>query len=71
MSESAPPTLLFHGDQDPNVPIEQSERMVAALSRVGVSAKLIVKKGEGHGWTDTPEDVAKVVEFLEKALKKP
>jgi acetyl esterase/lipase len=48
----APPFLLIHGDADPVVPLQQSEVMVAALKREGVSAELIVKPGGGHPWLE-------------------
>ena len=68
-TRTAAPTLIFHGDKDVSVPIEQSERMVAALRAVGASADLVTKPGEGHGWTDTADDVAKVVAWLDRHLR--
>ncbi len=44
-----PPFLLIHGDADPVVPFEWSERMLAALNEVSVPAKLIRVAGGGHG----------------------
>lgn len=50
------PTLIVHGDLDDAVPLQQSESMIAALQQANVPSKLIIKKGEGHGWKDiSPE----------------
>ena len=70
VGRSAAPTLLFHGDKDENVPLEQAEKMHAALTKAGVLAELVVKRGEGHGWSDNPEDSAKIVDWLNRHLRK-
>lgn len=44
-----PPFLLIHGDADPVVPYEWSERMLAALQGAGVEASLMTVPGGGHG----------------------
>ena len=49
VSPDDPPFLVMHGDQDPGVPIEQSERFVAALRHAGVDTTWHVVKGAGHG----------------------
>ena len=50
VSPVTPPVLIFHGDQDELVPLQQSERFVARLRDAGVTHKLIVVQGEKHGW---------------------
>ena len=50
VSGATPPVLLFHGDEDELVPLQQSELMVARLREAGVAHELIVAKGQGHGW---------------------
>jgi len=44
-----PPLLLLHGDQDPQMPINQSHELEGAYERAGLDAKLIVVHGAGHG----------------------
>jgi len=44
------PLILFHGDQDRVVPLDQSERIVASLRARGVPHEFHVYQGEGHGW---------------------
>ncbi len=48
------PTWAFHGAADRVVPLEQSERMIAALKQAGGDAQLTVYPGVGHdAWTST------------------
>jgi predicted peptidase len=48
------PTWAFHGADDHIVPLEQSERMIAALKKAGGDARLTVYPGVGHdAWTQT------------------
>jgi acetyl esterase/lipase len=56
VSEDDPPVLLYHGDADNAVPIQQSELLVTQLKKVGVKHKLIIAKDKGHGWEDPLED---------------
>jgi acetyl esterase/lipase len=45
-----PPFLIMHGDQDPLVPINQSELLEAALRKAGVPVTFHVVQGAGHGF---------------------
>src|SRR5690606_34848053 len=42
VTRSYPPTLLIHGDQDTDVPYEQSVQMAAALQQHGVEHELMI-----------------------------
>jgi len=73
-----PPFLLFHGDSDPLVPIEQSRILLAALQAAGVPVELVIVENAGHGFkpeegkTISPsrqEIAQRVVEFFEEQLK--
>jgi dipeptidyl aminopeptidase/acylaminoacyl peptidase len=68
-NRKAAPTLLFHGAKDPNVPLQQSETMLAALKKAGVAADLVIKPAEGHGWSDNAEDTARIVDWLNQHLR--
>jgi dipeptidyl aminopeptidase/acylaminoacyl peptidase len=48
----AGPLLLFHGSDDPVVPIEQSERLADSVRAGGGEVELVVYEGEGHGFRD-------------------
>jgi acetyl esterase/lipase len=43
-----PPIVTVHGDQDPLVPYDQDVRLHAALTRKGVSNRLVTIPGGGH-----------------------
>ena len=53
VTKSAPPFLIFHGDQDTLVPIAQSEELNDKLHAAGVESHLIVIHGKGHGFALT------------------
>jgi acetyl esterase/lipase len=68
-----PPTLLLHGDNDTDVPYEQSVAMAAELKRVGVVHELISIKGGGHGFDGKgmkDADVSAAFDKIEQFLKK-
>lgn len=44
-----PPLLLLHGDQDPQMPINQAIEAQGAYERVGASVQCIFVHGAGHG----------------------
>ena len=45
-----PPTLLVHGDEDTDVPFEQSVLMAQELQRHGVDHEFLALPGSGHGF---------------------
>ena len=50
----ARPLLVAHGEDDSNVPISQSKKLVAALKKAGIKDfEYVAYKGEGHGFSDT------------------
>jgi acetyl esterase/lipase len=51
-----PPTLLLHGDQDTDVPYEQSVLMAAELSRQGIEHTLITIRDGPHGFDGNTDD---------------
>jgi acetyl esterase/lipase len=63
------PTLLIHGDRDELVPLQQSEAMLARLQEKGVPAKLMVRKGVGHGnIIATLQDLTHVAQWFDTYL---
>ncbi len=44
-----PPLLLLHGDQDPQMPINQSHELVGAYKKVGLPVQIEVIYGGKHG----------------------
>ena len=66
-----PPLLLLHGDQDPQMPINQSHELEGAYERAGLEADFIVVHGAAHGGDAfySPENVERVASFLNAGLK--
>lgn len=62
------PLLLIHGDADPLVPLQQSQKLVDAVKAAGGSAELIVKKGGGHPWMTIPEEVKVMADWFDRQL---
>ena len=50
ISADYPPTMLIHGDNDTDVPYEQSVSMADALCRAGVECELITSPKGSHGF---------------------
>lgn len=68
-SKDDPPFLIVHGDQDMTVPYNQSERLAAALRKVGVDVKFITVRGGGHGGFRSEELTARVRRFFDRHLR--
>ena len=66
-----PPLLLLHGDQDPQMPINQSHELQAAYERQGLDAGFIVVHGAVHGGDEffSPRNVELVAAFLDDHLR--
>jgi acetyl esterase/lipase len=63
------PTLIYHGDADTLVPLQQSESIVEKLKAAGVDANLVVKKGSGHGWLSMGRDMEAFADWFDSHLK--
>ena len=65
------PILTFHGTRDPLVPPNQSTKLAEAMSRVGVSGRVELLIGAGHGWTgpEMSRTMDETYDFFEKRLK--
>ena len=71
-----PPTLLLHGDNDTDVPFEQSVLMAKELERHGIQHEFIAMPGRGHGFDADMSDPTiaasfdRVLSFLKKQLSR-
>jgi acetyl esterase/lipase len=69
----SPPFLLQHGTKDPVVPVQQSIEFAAKLSNLLGEDQVILELLEGAEHADerfeTPENVDRVLEFLDSYLK--
>lgn len=66
-----PPLFIFHGDQDPQVPINQSHELVGRYEALGLPVKFTVLHGAAHGGAafSRPERIEECRKFLVEALK--
>jgi acetyl esterase/lipase len=64
--ESAP-ALMIHGEKDV-MPPHHSTRMADELKAQGVPAEVIIKKGEGHGWSNMEPDMQRLADWHDRHL---
>jgi acetyl esterase/lipase len=69
VKSTSPPFLLFHGDKDPVVPLQQSKIFFSKLQEKGVDSQLIIKEGGEHPWPTLHEEVKVAVEWMDKKLR--
>jgi len=65
-----PPLLLLHGDQDDQMPIQQSYELEAAYQKLRLEERLVVVHGSGHGGPAfTQPDMLELIDgFLRQKL---
>lgn len=68
---SDPPLLMLHGDQDPQMPINQSHELQGQYERHGLESQLIVVHGAAHGGDVffAPQNTERVAAFLDAHLR--
>jgi dipeptidyl aminopeptidase/acylaminoacyl peptidase len=75
VSKDYPPTLLLYGDEDTDVPYEQSLMMAEELEKYGVHHEMISLAGQGHGFDSAMQDPViartfdRVLMFVKNHLK--
>jgi acetyl esterase/lipase len=72
LDASDPPLLLLHGDQDPQMPINQSHELEGAYEQQGLQVDFIVVHGAAHGGDAfySADNVERVVTFLGAQLRR-
>ncbi len=69
VSSNLPPTLIYHGDADTLVPLDQSQRFQARARELGRTVELVVHPGGHHGWPTMLWDVRKFADWYDQYLK--
>jgi acetyl esterase/lipase len=64
-----PPFLIMHGNKDPIVPYNQSERFSAALKKAKVECYFVTVDGAGHGGFRNPEVQKRERQFFDRHLR--
>jgi acetyl esterase/lipase len=70
VDRSDPPLLLFHGDQDPQMPINQSHELQGVYEKAGLDVDFEVLHGVAHGGEAffSGERLERAVKFLRRTL---
>lgn len=63
-----PPTLIYHGDADTLVPLDQSKRYREEALQNGNTVELVVHPGGGHGWLSMIWDIRHFAMWFEQHL---
>jgi len=70
ITTNLPPTLIYHGDADTLVPLDQSERFQAKAREVGRPVELVVHPGGAHGWLTMTLDIIKFADWFDEHLRR-
>jgi acetyl esterase/lipase len=70
VSSNLPPTLIYHGDADTLVPLDQSQRFQAEAQKLGRNVKLVVHHGGKHGWLSMLWDIRQFGQWFDQHLRK-
>ena len=67
-----PPLLLLHGDQDPQMPINQAHELQGAYEKAGLDVAFHVVHGAAHGGDEffAPEHLKRALAFLDRTINK-
>lgn len=69
VSSNTPPTLIFHGDADTLVPLDQSRRYQARAAELGRTVELVVHPGGSHGWPTMFLDIRAFADWFDRHLR--
>ena len=64
-----PPILIFHGDTDTLVPLDQSQRFQAEAQKLGCQVKLVIHHGGRHGWWSMILDLRRFADWFDRYLR--
>ena len=69
VTSNLPPTLIYHGDADTLVPLDQSQRFQARAKELGDTVELVVHPGGNHGWLTMLWDIRKFADWFDEHLR--
>jgi acetyl esterase/lipase len=69
VSSNLPPSLIYHGDADTLVPLDQSERFQVEARKQGRIVELVVHHGGKHGWLSMPWDIRRFADWFDRYLR--
>ena len=68
LHSNTPPTLIYHGDADTLVPLDQSQRYQIKARELGRTVELVVHPGGNHGWLSMLWDVRAFGDWFDRHL---
>jgi acetyl esterase/lipase len=71
VNSNLPPTLIYHGDADTLVTLDQSERFQAEARKQGLNVELVVHPGGKHGWLSMVWDIRQFGKWFDQYLRPP
>ncbi len=71
ISSNLPPTLIYHGDADTLVPMDQSQRFQAKAQELGRTVKLVIHHKGQHGWLSMVWDLRRFGDWFDRYLRQP
>ncbi|MGA2864410.1 MAG: alpha/beta hydrolase [Verrucomicrobiota bacterium] len=69
ITSNLPPTLIYHGDADTLVPLDQSQRFQAQARQSGCTVKLVIHRGGKHGWPTMIWDIRRFADWFDQYLR--
>jgi acetyl esterase/lipase len=69
LDPTLPPTLIYHGDADTLVPLDQSRRFEARAEEIGEDVELVVHPRGEHGWPTMVLDIEKFGDWFDRHLR--
>jgi acetyl esterase/lipase len=71
VTSNLPPSLIFHGDADTLVPLDQSERFQVEARKLGRTVEVVVHHGGKHGWLSMVWDLRRFANWFDHYLRQP
>ena len=69
ITSNLPPTLIYHGDADTLVPLDQSLRFQQAAHKLGRTVEVVVHHGGIHGWLSMVLDLRRFADWFDIYLR--
>lgn len=69
VNSNLPPTLIYHGDADTLVPLDQSQRFQAEAQKAGRTVELVIHPGGQHGWLSMLWDIRQFASWFDQYLR--
>ena len=71
VNSNLPPTLIYHGDADTLVPLDQSQRFQAEGRKLGRTVEVVIHPGGQHGWLSMLWDIRQFANWFDLYLRPP